>query len=103
MKVATVDRHTLICHTWYMDDPVAQARAAMERAEALLKRRQQELAERIAEAVRAGEKLSHVAARAKYTREHIRRIARAHGIEDTTGREPPTRRSVRVLPDSDPN
>ena len=31
------------------------------------------------------------------------RIARAHGIEDTTGREPPTRRSVRVLPDSDPN
>lgn len=89
IKVATVDRHTLICNTWGMTDPVAAARAALDKAEAVVVKRRDELAAAIAEAVRDGEKLSHVAAKAGYTREHVRRIARAHGIEDTTGREPP--------------
>ena len=91
MKMATVDRNTLICHTWDVTDPVAHARTALDRAEAAMAKRREELAEAVAEAVRGGEKLSHVAARARYTREHIRRIARAYGIEDTTGREPPQR------------
>lgn len=101
MKMQTVDRHTLISYAWYMDDPVAQARAALDRAEVLVRRRRQELAERLADAVRSGEKLSKVALRAKYTREQVRRIARAHGIEDTTGREPPTRHAGRVAADAD--
>lgn len=97
----SVDRHTLISYAWYVDDPVAQARAAMDRADALLKRRQQELAERIVEAVSSGEKLSRVALRAKYTREHVRRIVRAHGIEDTTGRQPPARHPASVRADTE--
>jgi DNA-binding phage protein len=89
IKVATVDRHTLICDTWDVTDPVAAARAALDRAEAVVAKRRDELANAIADDVRRGEKLSRVAAKARYTREHVRRIARAHGIEDTTGREPP--------------
>lgn len=72
-----------------MTDPVTEARRALDRAEATVERRREDLAARIADAVRAGEKLSKVAVRARYTREHVRRIVRAHGIEDTTGREPP--------------
>jgi hypothetical protein len=89
IKLATVDRNTLICHTWNVTDPVAAARGALDRAEAAMMKKREELATAIANAVRDGEKLSHVAAKARYTREHVRRIARAHGIEDTTGREPP--------------
>jgi len=47
----------------------------------------------VAEAVARGEKLSHVGARAGYTPEHVRRIARAHGVKDTTGRIPPPPRN----------
>ena len=84
-----MDRDTLICNTWDVTDPVAAARAALDRAEAAVIKRRDDLATAIADAVREGEKLSKVAAKARYTREHVRRIARAHGIEDTTGREPP--------------
>ncbi|MER7166990.1 hypothetical protein ABT336_13110 [Micromonospora sp. NPDC000207] len=79
-----------------MDDPVLRARAALDRAEATFKRRRDELATEVAEAVRRGEKLSHVGAKARYTPEHVRRIARAHGIEDSTGREPPPPRRSRA-------
>ncbi len=96
IKVRGEDRDTLICDTWFVDDPVLQARAALDRAEGNVKRRRDELAKEVAEAVRRGEKLSHVGAKARYTPEHVRRIARAHGIEDTTGREPPTRRKAQA-------
>jgi hypothetical protein len=99
-KMQTVDRDTLISYTWCVVDPVTQARIALRRAEATLKRRQEELAAAIAEAVRNGEKLSHVAARAGYTREHVRRLVRAAGIEDTTGREPPPPRYTRSSPNA---
>lgn len=87
-----------IWHTDRMSDAVSRARAALDRAEALVELRRDELAAAIAEEVRGGAKLSHVAARAKYTREHVRRIVRAHGIEDTTGREPPPGRAPRAVP-----
>ncbi len=89
IKVATLDRDTLICDTWDVTDPVAAARAALDRAEAVVVKRREELVALVVEQVRDGAKLSHVAAKAGYTREHVRRLARAHGIEDTTGREPP--------------
>lgn len=89
-----------IWHTVGVTDAVTRARAALDRAEAAVERRRDELAEAIAEEVRAGAKLSHVAAKAKYTREHVRRIVRAHGIEDTSGREPPPGRGARVPADS---
>ncbi|MFB6392602.1 hypothetical protein AAFH96_05720 [Polymorphospora sp. 2-325] len=91
MKVRGVDRDTVICDTWDVTDPVVRAKAALDRAEATVKRRREELAKEVAEAVRRGEKLSHVGAKAGYTPEHVRRIARAHGVEDKTGREPPKR------------
>lgn len=91
-RVTPVDRDMLIWDTPDMaDDSVTRARAALDRAERALERRREELAEAIAEAVRGGEKLSKVAVRAKYTREHVRRIARAAGIEPTVDREPPER------------
>jgi acyl-CoA reductase-like NAD-dependent aldehyde dehydrogenase len=92
IKVRGADRDTLICDTWDVTDPVQQARAALKRAEKTVERRREELAKAVAEAVARGEKLSHVGAKAGYTPEHVRRIARAHGVEDTTGRKPPQAR-----------
>jgi acyl-CoA reductase-like NAD-dependent aldehyde dehydrogenase len=86
---AHVDCDMGIWHTDPMSDAVIRARAALDRAEAAVERRREELAAAIAEEVRDGAKLSHVAAKAKYTREHVRRIARAHGVESAIDREPP--------------
>lgn len=91
--MAPMNGHTLICHT----DPVATelpeellaAARAHTRAEEMLKRRREELALAIANAVRDGAKLSHVARAAGYTPEHVRRIARAHGVEGDPSRIPP--------------
>jgi len=93
IKVRGVDRDTLICDTWDVTDPVERARAALKRAEKVVERRRDELAKAVAEAVARGEKLSHVGVKAGYTPEHVRRIARAHGIADTTGRVPPSART----------
>lgn len=97
IKVRGEDRDTLICDTWDVTDPVAQAKAALTRAEKAVVRRREELAKAVAEAVARGERLSHVGARAGYTPEHVRRIARAHGVEDTTGRIPPPPRTKRTV------
>lgn len=96
IKMRRAGRGTVICQTGSVTDPVTAARAALDRAEATVTRRRDELAHAIADAIRAGERLSHVGRRAKYTPEHIRRIARAHGIEDTTGREPPAPKRPRT-------
>lgn len=93
-----VDRDTLICDTWDVTDPVQQARAALTRAEKAVERKREELAKAVAEAVARGEKLSHVGAKAGYTPEHVRRIARAHGVESTIDRTPPPPR--RKAPDN---
>lgn len=92
------DRDTIVCDTWDVTDPVSQARAALDRAEKAVLKRREELAKAVAEAVSRGEKLSHVGVKARYTPEHVRRIARAHGVEDTTGRIPPP---ARVKPPAD--
>lgn len=89
MRVAHVDRHTHVWHTDPMTDAVTQARTALDRAETLVERRRQELAAAIANQVRDGAKLSHVAKKARYTPEHVRRICRAHGVESTIDRKPP--------------
>lgn len=92
MEMPTLDWDLLIWDTHDMtDDPVTRARAALDRAERTVERRREELAEAIADAVRTGEKLSKVAVRAKYTRETVRRIVRAAGIEPAVDREPPER------------
>jgi DNA-binding phage protein len=93
-----------VWHTVGVDDPVTQARAAaraqalervgearaaMERAEQVVTDCRAELTQAIADAVRGGEKLSKVAVKAGYTREHVRRVVRAEGIADVSGREPP--------------
>lgn len=90
-----MDCDTLICQTDPMandpsDEFLAAARAYV-RAVELLERRRAELAPLVAEEVRRGVKLSHVAREARYTPEHVRRIARAHGVEATVERTPPRR------------
>jgi acyl-CoA reductase-like NAD-dependent aldehyde dehydrogenase len=77
----------------HMADPVTDARKALDRAEALVTKRREELADAITEAVRGGEMLSKVAERAKYEREHVRRLVRARGVEPRQLRTPPPVRS----------
>lgn len=72
-----------------LPDVLLSAVRAHHRAEEQLKRRKEELAQAIADAVKDGAKLSHVARAAGYTPEHVRRIARAHGVEGDPSRVPP--------------
>jgi hypothetical protein len=90
-----MDCDTLICETDRMatdpsDEFLAAARAYVRAVEAL-ERRRKELAPLVAEEVRRGVKLSRVGRETGYTPEHVRRIARAHGVEATIDREPPRR------------
>lgn len=67
---------------------LAAARAyvsAVEEAE----RRRKELAPLVAKEVARGVKLSRVGKETTYTPEHVRRIARDHGVEATVKRVPP--------------
>jgi hypothetical protein len=57
--------------------------ASYRRTEKRLKEIRDELGETIVEALRAGMKPSEVERRTPYQREHVRRIARQHGIERT--------------------
>jgi acyl-CoA reductase-like NAD-dependent aldehyde dehydrogenase len=101
IKLRGVDRDTVICDTWDVTDPVQQARAALDRAEAAMMRKREELAKAVAEAVGRGEKLSHVGVKARYTPEHVRRIARAHGVDATVDRTPPPPRTKVTEPFSE--
>lgn len=94
-RVAT-RRSVTISYMADADDPVTLARRALDRAEKVAETRREELADAITEAVRGGEMLSKVAARAKYTREHVRRLVRARGVEprDPERQPPPVRRKT---------
>lgn len=69
--------------------PLRDAIRAHERAKKALKTAKEQLAKRAAEEVRDGAKLSDVAKATGYTPEHVRRIARAHGVEGDPSRIPP--------------
>lgn len=58
-------------------------------AVAALEAAREKLAPLVAAEVARGAKLSHVAKAAGYTPEHVRRIARAHGVEGDPSRVPP--------------
>lgn len=75
-----------------------EAARAKVRAEELLERRRTDLAPMIAAEVARGVNLSTVGKLAGYTPEHVRRIARAHGVEKTVDREPPKRRGIVIAP-----
>ncbi len=81
------------------DDPVTLARRALDRAEKVAEDRRKELADAIVEAARGGEMLSKIAVRAKYTREHVRRLVRERGVEPRGPERvpPPPRRRARDL------
>lgn len=96
-----MDCDTLICETDRVpteptDEFLAAARAYVRAVEAL-ERRRKELAPLVAAEVARGVKLSRVGRETGYTPEHVRRIARAHGVEATVDRTPPRR------PGSDPH
>ena len=83
----------LICETVAVakepSDRLTEAVRARDRAKAALDKRLEELGEVIADEVRSGVMQSKVAKVAKYTPEHVRRIARAHGVEGDPSRVPP--------------
>lgn len=96
VTVGTMDCDTLICETDRMatdpsDEFLAAARAYAQAVRAL-ERRRAELAPLIAAEVARGVKLSRVGRETGYTPEHVRRIARAHGVEAAVDRTPPARR-----------
>lgn len=90
-----MNRHTRVCKTGGMArdlDPSPRLKAAdaeHRRAIAALKAAKAELALAIAEEVRGGAKIAAVARYVAYVPEHVRRIARAHGIEGDPSRVPP--------------
>jgi hypothetical protein len=90
-----MNRHTVVCKTGRMAkdlDPsprLAAAVTAHNAAKAALKAAKEELALAIADELRAGAKIAPVARYADYVPEHVRRIARAHGIEGDPSRVPP--------------
>jgi hypothetical protein len=91
-----MDCDTLICDTVAVatepsEEFLAAARAYVEAGE-LLKRRREELAPLIAIEVGRGVKLALVGRHAGYTPEHVRRIARDHGVGSAIDRTPPARR-----------
>lgn len=69
--------------------PLRDAIKAHERAKKALKNAKEVLAKRAAEEVGGGAKLSDVAKATGYTPEHVRRLARAHGVEGDPSRIPP--------------
>lgn len=97
ITVGTMDRDTVTCHTEHMavvqpsDEFVREARAFKQAAEAL-ERRRKALAPKIAEEVRRRVQLARIARECGYTPEHVRRIARDHGVEPAVYREPPAPR-----------
>lgn len=89
-----MDCDTLICQTESVpainpSDDFKAAATAKVRAEELLERRREVLLPLIAAEVARGVKLATLARMAGYTPEHVRRIARAHGVDATVDREPP--------------
>jgi hypothetical protein len=94
IRLGTMDRDTLICHTERMaviqpDDEFVREATAFRRASELLEARRKALAPKIAAEVARGVQLARVARACGYTPEHVRRIAREHGVEPAVHREPP--------------
>lgn len=81
---------------------VADARAALDRAEAAVVAKREALIDRMADAARAGELISRIALKAKYEREHVRRLVRRRGVEPKQpDREPPPPRRRKTDPAED--
>jgi sRNA-binding protein len=60
---------------------VAQARDALEKAEAAVIKRREDLLARMVEAARSGESTADIARSAKYEQPHARRVLRKAGVE----------------------
>jgi hypothetical protein len=88
-------RHTTAWHNgpvareFVPSDPLRDAIKAHERAKKALKNAKEKLAQLAAEEVRSGAKLTDVAKATGYSDEHVRRLARAHGVEGDPSRIPP--------------
>lgn len=65
----------------HVTNDLAGLRRAYDRADKVTRQRRAELAEAIADAIRGGMRIVEIARITGYDREHIRRIARAQGIE----------------------
>ncbi len=104
MRGDTLIRHTGAVARDFKPSPRLQdAIQAHERAKKTLKAAKERLAEAVADEVRDGAKLSDVAKAAKYTPEHVRRLARAHGVEGDPSRIPPPAPPRRRRADPEPH
>lgn len=94
ITIGIMNRHMRISDTQVMpalklsDEYLAAARAYVRAVDALEAARLK-LAPLVAAEVARGAKLSHVAKAAGYTPAHVRRIARAHGVEGDPSIVPP--------------
>jgi hypothetical protein len=101
-----MDRDTLTCDTERMaviqpDEEFVREANAFKRASEALEARRKALAPKIAEQVKRGVQLARVGRECGYTPEHIRRIAREHGVEPAVDRKPPTGRKRTPDPEAD--
>ena len=94
ITIGTMNRHMMIWDTRDMpalklsDEYLAAAREYVAAVRAL-ERARLKLAPLVAAEVARGAKLSHVAKAADYTPAHVRRIARAFGVEGDSSIVPP--------------
>jgi hypothetical protein len=106
ITLSTMDRDTLTCDTERMaviqpDEEFVREANAFKRASEALEARRKSLAPKIAQQVAKGVQLARVGRECGYTPEHIRRIAREHGVEPAVDRKPPTGRKSTPDPEAD--
>lgn len=106
ITLGTMDRDTLTCDTERMaviqpDEEFVREANAFRAASEALEARRKALAPRIAAQVKRGVQLARVGRECGYTPEHIRRIAREHGVEPAIDRKPPTGRKSTPDPEAD--
>lgn len=101
-----MDRDTLTCDTERMaviqpDEEFLEEAHAFKQASESLEARRKALAPKIAKQVAKGVQLARVGRACGYTPEHVRRIAREHGVEPAVDRKPPAGRKSTPEPGHD--
>lgn len=106
ITLGTMDRDTSSCDTERMaviqpDEEFVREANAFRRASEALEIKRKALAPKIAKQVAKGVQLARVGRECGYTPEHVRRIARDHGVEPAVDRKPPTGRRPSPEPETD--
>ncbi len=95
ITLGIMNRDTMTCDTERMaviqpDEEFVREANAFKRASEALEAQRKALAPKIAAQVKRGVQLARVGRECGYTPEHVRRVARAHGVEPAVDRKPPS-------------